>query len=297
MEKSEQFSDMERLGLSFDEACGHYGKMVFVTSPVTQSRVRVYIHGIGADWRFWLPLLAHTNREALSDTLLLDLPGFGGSDFNASDMSLDLIRDDIFNYIRAAGWTEVDLIGHSMGGFLAIHCAVHPPAELRRVVSVSGAYRSIMRTAQHPLVSLVRNPRVSLLFTSVRWFARLKPASCIARIIGNSDLLSGIAVRAFHSRPIPPSAARRITGLLPGSPLREIESIGVRYDLEVLWRDIHLPVLVVFGAGDKLVPPNDGRGMRELSDSISLITVPRVGHLSIWEAPRQIAQLIDQFLE
>lgn len=297
MNGSEQFPDMERLGLSFNEACGHYGKMVFVTSPVTQSRVRVYIHGLGADWRFWLPLLAHTDREAYSDTLLLDLPGFGGSEFNASDMSLDLIRDDIFNYARAAGWTEVDLVGHSMGGFLAIHCAVHPPAELRRVVSVSGAYRSIMRAAQHPLLSLARSPRVSLLFTGVRVFARLKPTSFVAQIIGSSDLLSSIAVSAFHSRPISPSAARRIIGLLPGSPLREIESIGKRYDLEVLWRNIRIPLLVVFGEGDKLVPPSDGRGMKELSDSISLITVPRVGHLSIWETPRRIAQLIDQFLE
>ncbi|MEO8551648.1 MAG: alpha/beta hydrolase [Kofleriaceae bacterium] len=91
----------------------------------------VWIHGLGESSTSWDPVLAHL--PAFSHTLI-DLPGYGRSPWPAAPQSLEVLADHL------AGWLQprrhATLIGHSMGGVLAVLLAERGVA--RAIVNVDG---------------------------------------------------------------------------------------------------------------------------------------------------------------
>ncbi|MFI8823578.1 alpha/beta fold hydrolase [Streptomyces sp. NPDC053431] len=98
---------------------------------------RLYLHGLGASSPvYWSAAAAHpllTGRRSL----LLDLLGFGISD-RPTDFSYTLEdhADAVAAALTAAGVTGAEVVGHSMGGTVAIHLAARHPRLVSRLVLV-----------------------------------------------------------------------------------------------------------------------------------------------------------------
>jgi pimeloyl-ACP methyl ester carboxylesterase len=89
----------------------------------------VLLHGLASAARTWsvftavLPTRSHA----------LDLRGHGGSP-HAGDYSLETMADDVLAFLDTHDLATVDLVGHSMGGAVALLVARRAPARVRRMV-------------------------------------------------------------------------------------------------------------------------------------------------------------------
>src|SRR5579863_934676 len=98
----------------------------------------ILLHGIATDRHIWdlvVPELA-TGRRVVT----LDLPGFGGSAPVGEDFDLERVAERIVHGLTGRGiHGPLDLVGHSLGGGIAITLATAHPRLVRRLVLVAPA--------------------------------------------------------------------------------------------------------------------------------------------------------------
>ena len=84
-----------------------------------EGRLAVFLHGFPLDHSLWLDQLnglAHVRR-----CVAVDLRGFGRSDPIVEPMlSMEVFADDVAELIEALGAEQADIVGHSMGGYVAL---------------------------------------------------------------------------------------------------------------------------------------------------------------------------------
>mgnify|MGYP001115744896 CR=1 FL=1 len=98
-------------------------------------RVLVLVHGAEADGTMWDPYIRGlaVGRRVLA----VDLPGHGGTGAPEDlDASAAGIARWFKRFLRAEGLDRVDLLGHSMGGTVALHLALEAPDRVGRLVLV-----------------------------------------------------------------------------------------------------------------------------------------------------------------
>jgi pimeloyl-ACP methyl ester carboxylesterase len=97
----------------------------------------VYLHGLGCHGAAsWADAATRLGRRAI----LVDLPGHGRSDRPRTyDYSLPSLRDAVIAVVENVAGGPVDLVGHSLGGTLAILVAAARPDLVRRCVAVEPA--------------------------------------------------------------------------------------------------------------------------------------------------------------
>lgn len=91
----------------------------------------VLLHGIGAsleDWEFQIPAFARHYR-----VIAPDLRGFGRSERRAP-FTVAQFAADVWALLDALGITQCLLVGHSMGGAVALQMSVDQPERIRRLV-------------------------------------------------------------------------------------------------------------------------------------------------------------------
>ena len=97
----------------------------------------VFVHGFGADlntWMFNQPVLAETRR-----TVALDLPGHGGSTKDVGAGDADAMAGAIADAMAALGMARAHLVGHSLGGAIALAFARRQPERVASLTLVATA--------------------------------------------------------------------------------------------------------------------------------------------------------------
>jgi pimeloyl-ACP methyl ester carboxylesterase len=248
------------------------------------------LHGFGASsftFRRWVDELARRRR-----VLLVDMKGFGQApkpdDQRYSPLDL---AEPVIRLVRETGLTDLTLLGHSLGGGVALLVALDlldrgELGRLQGLVSVSGvAYRQPLPT----YVGMARRPwtgMVALRLLPARWVVRAVLRSIVhdpssvtrEQIAGYADPFSERAARLALL-----DSARQI---LPP----DVDAIAERYP------ELDLPVLLVWGEGDRVVPPWVGERLaRDLPDA-RLVLLDRCGHVPPEEAPERSLAPILAFL-
>lgn len=91
----------------------------------------VLIHGIGGsadDWEFQIPFFSRHTR-----VIAPDLPGCGRSQ-KTGDYSIPAIAKDVWATLDRLEVTEINLVGHSLGGAVALQMAVDSPSRIQHLV-------------------------------------------------------------------------------------------------------------------------------------------------------------------
>ncbi|MFC7219373.1 alpha/beta fold hydrolase [Streptomyces polyrhachis] len=100
---------------------------------------RVYLHGLGASSPVYFAAAAAHPLLAGRRSLLVDLLGFGVSDRPPGfDYGLESHADAVAAALRAAGVAGAEVIGHSMGGSVAVVLAARHPELVSRLLVVDG---------------------------------------------------------------------------------------------------------------------------------------------------------------
>jgi pimeloyl-ACP methyl ester carboxylesterase len=237
------------------------------------------VHGYGgAAWNF-------TELAPLLDGRRLvvpDLPGHGGSGPLPAAPTAAAFADALVPLLDG----PADVLGHSLGGLIALRLAERRPDLVRRLLLAAPAgISSATRVSELfiALVGLVKPGRIA-----GRRVDRIVRSPRLRRLVfgplevSNPDTLSDRAIR----------------GLLLGPTMhRDVHTAGMALVADDPRRDldrVRCPVLVLFGARDRQVPVADGfEYARRLHAPLRLI--PDCGHLLIAERPDACARAAAAF--
>lgn len=101
----------------------------------------VLLHGafmtITTNWTGWIGELSKTRK-----VIAVEMQGHGRTADIDRDFSYENLADDVAGLLDHLKIPSADLIGYSMGGGVAMQCAIRHPEKVRKVVSISGRFRS-----------------------------------------------------------------------------------------------------------------------------------------------------------
>ena len=242
----------------------------------------VLIHGWNAStfsFRYTIPELARDHR-----VVALDLKGYGYSDRPAEgDYSLATQAELVQRVMDRLGIDRADVIGHSMGGAVAMRLAVQHPELVSRVVLVDSVTMAEFRRA-------------------IRFGRLLKPLLPLAAPLAlHRDRVGRAVFRTAVHDP-----AHLTTEVLEGyfRPLRmkghlralARQLVDRRQDKLVDPARIWQPTLILWGEHDRWLPLVHGETLARQISNAKLAVVRGAGHLPLEEQPATCNQLLLEFL-
>jgi len=254
------------------------------------AEVFVMLHGYGGTsftWRYWAPALAARGR-----LLLVDMKGFGAApkpdDGAYGPVDLAALVADL---IRVLDLSRVTLIGHSLGGGVALLTSFSLPGDDRdrvaRLVLIGApAYRQRLP----PFVHLARLPQASaalLRLVGARRVVRL----VIRSVVFDRDSATEEMVDAYAA----PLATRDgVRAALDAGRMIVPDDID---ELSRRFTDLDLPVLLLWGEHDRVVPVSIGERLAAELPNARLVVLERCGHLPPEERPEASLALVTSFLD
>lgn len=246
----------------------------------------VLLHGIGADRNEWvlsLPLLARRQR-----TLAFDLLLHGGSDRPAGagiDFRVRLLADavvgglEVLGRENGEGVRRINLLGHSLGGAVALDIARRFPRLVERLVLVDSAGLPPAEALTPLSAALPFAPRG---FSEAR---RLLKTSVHSPILANDLVAAGAALYKGRRRNRP-QLMRLLASLAAGEDCLDERQLA----------RISQPTLVLWGANDRVFPVATGRRLVAALPHARLEILPRCGHVPPVERPLAFARRVEAFL-
>ena len=100
----------------------------------------VLLHGafmaISGDWNDWIGELSKTRK-----VIAVEMQGHGRTADIKRDLSYENLSDDVAALLDYLKIPSADIIGYSLGGGVAMQCAIRHPEKVRKVVSISAPFR------------------------------------------------------------------------------------------------------------------------------------------------------------
>jgi pimeloyl-ACP methyl ester carboxylesterase len=262
------------------------GREVNVVDTGGEGPVMVFVHGLGGRWQNWLlniPAFMGSHR-----VIAVDLPGFGGSEMPAEDISIKGYGKVVDALLGELGVESAVFVGNSMGGFVSAEVALSFHTRVERLVLVSAAGLSIEYRNRQPLLTFARV-----------WAAGATAVGARGRAVVTRPRARRMALQLvlrYPERLSPEMTYELIQG--GGSP-GFMDALGAL--LEHSYREelsrIEMPVLIVWGRNDMLVPRGDAREYEELIGSNSRrVMFDDTGHLPMIERPNAFNALVADFV-
>lgn len=222
-------------------------------------RALVLLHGLSGSARWWrhnVPALAEYFR-----THTPDLVGFGQSRSWAAQPSIPEMADLLTQWLELNGIERTHLIGHSMGGQIALHIASQWPQRIDRLVLVSSA----------------GIPRQLSLTAATRFLAEIVPP----RRWGRPTFLPTVAADALRAGP---------------RSLLSSASLLLRDDVRPILPRISAPTLLVWGRLDPLTPLAHGEYLHTHIEGSQLLVFDHAAHMPMVDEPERFNQEVVRFL-
>ncbi|MGE0100988.1 MAG: alpha/beta fold hydrolase [Blastocatellales bacterium] len=100
----------------------------------------VLLHGafmaISGDWNDWIGELSKTRK-----VIAIEMQGHGRTADIERDITYENLADDVAGVLDYLKIRDADIVGYSLGGGVAIECAIRHPEKVRKVVSISAVIR------------------------------------------------------------------------------------------------------------------------------------------------------------
>ncbi|MES2297119.1 MAG: alpha/beta hydrolase [Pseudomonadota bacterium] len=236
----------------------------------------VLIHGLGQQAaRDWLPVLPALAADY--QVMVFDLPGFGASPAPDAALTPTGFADLVHSLVSRQTEEPVFVVGHSLGGAIALRYAYAYPQQVRRLmlIDVAGMLQTTVFTRY-----LSRLPdhvdQVPLLNPLVR-----AGSTVLNQISGHlQDLMAGNASTMSAL-----AGSDRARGLLYKDQSQINAALGlVNEDFSPVIRELKLPVRLLWGGRDPVAPLRTGIALAWLLPQAHLDVLPEVGHVPMSDA-------------
>jgi pimeloyl-ACP methyl ester carboxylesterase len=244
-------------------------------------RPLLLVHGLGAGWRSWNPLL--DNLAAQREVIAVDLPGFGDTPPLDGEVTIAALTDSVAEFIREQGLGRVSTVGQSMGGRIVLELARRGVGGDTVALDPGGFWndteQAVFSVTLRPsiaLVKLLRGALPTLLGNPASRSALLAQLSARPWALAPKTVLPD--VRGLADAPATDAAMDALTR----GPKQEGAPAGT------------VPGRVTIGWGRRdlvTVPSQAGRATGKFPDA-TLHWFSHCGHFPQWDAPDDAIGLI-----
>jgi pimeloyl-ACP methyl ester carboxylesterase len=241
----------------------------FTHNPEKRDRPPVIlIHGAGGSHLSWP---AEIRRLPEQRMLAVDLPGHGKS-AGLGKQSIPEYARSILDLMDALKLFNVILVGHSMGGGIALNLALDHP---ERVVGLGLiATNARLRVAQPILDGLAHHvTSLSTIQTIVDWSYGPQAKESLKLL-----------------------AARLLAETRPAVLHGDLVACN-QFDVIQRLAEIHKPTLIVCGTEDRMTPLRFSEALAAQIPGAALQTMDKAGHMVMHEQPRRVAGVLNIFLK
>lgn len=264
--------------------------------PVTYRRVGegevvLLVHGITSSSRTWREVMPGLGESF--EVIAPDLLGHGTSAKPRGDYSLGAYASGLRDLLVALDVSKATVVGHSLGGGVAMQFAYQFPERLNRLVLVDsgglgGEVALALRAATLPGSDYV----LPLLFSSPVRGAGALAGGLLSKLglKANADVRG--LVQGFES--LGDASARRA---FLHTARAVIDPAGQRVDARNrLYLSAHVPTLLVWGDKDRIIPVAHGREAHESMPGSRFEVFPGAGHFPFNDDPQRFVELIKDFI-
>ena len=252
----------------------------------------VLVHGITSSSEIWRSVIRRLARDYT--VVAPDLLGHGRSAKPRGDYSLGAYASGIRDLLGVLGYERGTAVGHSLGGGIAMQFAYQFPEYCERLVLISsgGLGRQV-----HPLLRAATLPGAEVVLPIITHDAALRTGEAVGAAIGRLGLRFGPDVAEF---------ARGYASLADADSRRAflhslravIDAGGQRVSaLDRLYLAERMPLLVIWGRDDPIIPVEHGRYAHALVPGSELVEVEGAGHFPMLDDPDRIADELAAFVE
>lgn len=252
--------------------------------------VLLLIHGMAGDFRNWEQVIEPLARN--HTVIAPDLPGHGASAPGGGDYSLGSLAAGLRDLLVALGHGSATLVGHSLGGGVAMQFAYQFPEMTERLVLVSSGglgpeVSPVLRAAALPgadrFIAATAGPGQSIGSAIGRGlgFIGMRPTADVAEVArGYASLADEDRRAAFLAtlRSVVGKSGQRVHA---GDRLYLAEST---------------PIMIIWGCRDPIIPARHGEEAHELIPGSQLEIFEGVGHMPQVEAPTRFVEVLERFL-
>ncbi len=252
----------------------------------------VLIHGITSSSRTWkkvMPRLAEKYRVIAPDLL-----GHGRSAKPQGDYSLGAYASGIRDLLVALEVPKATIVGHSLGGGIALQYAYQFPDRVGRMVLVDTGgidkdVNLVLRAATLPGAEFV----LPIMFANPLHEAALKLRSLLTKVgLQPSADVQGVS-EGFTS--LTEADARRA---FLNTVRSVIDPTGQKISAkDRLYLAADIPSLIIWGERDRIIPSSHGQLAHELMPNSQLEIFPEAGHFPFNDDPDRFVRVLNEFIE
>jgi pimeloyl-ACP methyl ester carboxylesterase len=249
------------------------------------------LHGLGCDHTTWLPVIRTLSRRFT--VIAPDMLGHGLSDKPRGDYSVGGYANGMRDLLTVLGIDRVTVVGHSLGGGVAMQFAYQFPERTERLIlvapggmgpDVTPAIRAITLPGFHTAMGLVTLPGVRHLTTT--WLRTLAHSGIHA--VRDLDEVATI-VDSFKD-----SKAR--------SAIRQVVSAVVDWRGQVVtmadraYLTAAMPICVIWGDKDRVIPVKHAQLASEMAPGAVVEIIHNAGHFPHKDHPQRFVKFVTDFV-
>jgi pimeloyl-ACP methyl ester carboxylesterase len=246
----------------------------------------VFVHGLGGQWQNWLENIPRAAQERR--VIALDLPGFGLTPMPRDKITIPGYGRCVDAVCDKLSLGRVDMVGNSMGGYVAAEVAIQFPERIDQLILVSAAGITSADIAHRPILTMGR------IAAAMATYGAASHRQIASRPISRHMAL---ALVARHPSRLKPDLAYE--GFFKGTGKPGFDD-ALRASLEYDFRDrlpeIRQPTLIVWGEKDSIIPVRDAQEFERVIPDSRKVVMRDTGHIPMAERPRTFNDLMMDFL-
>jgi len=232
----------------------------------------VLLHGFPLDHTIWNPVVPLLEIHAR--LILPDLRGHGKSPLGQAN-SIREMAEDVAVLLDMLDIPRAILVGHSMGGYVALAFARAHPHRLAGLGLVASQAESDTPEKQR---------------------GRYNTAADV-RKHGLRKLAEGISQKLSAQPGLMETIRQIILQANPAGVVSALIAMAERPDATDWLGEIRVPAVVIAGEADALMPPDRAVTLEQLLPHSWRVSLPGVGHLPMMEAPEQTAHPLVELIQ
>lgn len=258
----------------------NFGEIVYLENDVKSDITIVLIHGFGGSKDNWISMIAEWNDRY--HVIALDLPGHGES---VSTKTLDYTTTHqaqmLDTFLKAKKLKHFHLIGHSMGGAIALRYLEHNAKEVSSLILIdamgmvqtkSDGELLVEQSDKNPLYDVCTKERLEALLQysmyKVPYFFTISTDTLLAEKCARRELEKVI-----------------------------YEDLYKDVDLSDVAKTIDIPTLILWGEKDKMTHIDNATLFHKTIKGSQLVIFKEIGHVPILEDPEQTADVVNTFIK